>query len=363
MTRLVGCLKSFVGALIPASRSDVRDRQPCRMEPLEDRQLLSLTVDLRLPGGAKSAEVTSIGQKITMQVWAVVRGRDANGANDGLWMAAGSFLSSGSGPGGDLASAVIAPFNSTGSQNGTPQDLNGDGHLDVGSNNDPDATGFFGAVDASMNFDGTVSGATNSFLIGTLTYTVTSLDAGSTQINFRPRTVSAGIWSEDGISTSNPSNYFAGTPITLSFIAAPRIALSSKGILSVVGTSQADNIYVSSFKGRITAKVNNTSQTFSATKVKKIKIYGMAGNDTIAIGKGVMGCYIDDGAGNDTVRGGAGNDTIIANSGGDSIYGGAGDDTIYARNGARDIIDGGTGYNRAQVDKIDKLTRIQLKLK
>ena len=164
------------------------------METLETRQLLSLTIDLRLPGGAKTAEVSSVGQTLTMQVWAVVQGQDASGSNDGLWDAVGSFLSSGVGAtalGGDLSATLQAPFNGVVAQAGTVQDLNGDGHLDVGSNNNSISTDFFIAYAASPQFGGTVSGATNSFLIGTLTYTVTSLGAGSTRIKFRPRTESA----------------------------------------------------------------------------------------------------------------------------------------------------------------------------
>jgi Ca2+-binding RTX toxin-like protein len=71
-------------------------------------------------------------------------------------------------------------------------------------------------------------------------------------------------------------------------------------------------------------------------------ILGMGGNDTL------LG-----GAGDDRLDGGAGNDVITGGAGADTIFGGAGSDTIYAADGERDVIDCGTGQDRAVVDAVD----------
>src|SRR4051812_26055586 len=108
------------------------------MESLEGRQLLSATIDLRTTSGGKTVNVTSVGQVVNLDVWAVVRGSDSNAANDGFQWAHGSFLSSDVGGGvaaGSLSATVLTPFESTSFQNGTQVDLDGDGDLDVGSNN------------------------------------------------------------------------------------------------------------------------------------------------------------------------------------------------------------------------------------
>ncbi|MDX6471290.1 MAG: hypothetical protein QOK22_106 [Gaiellaceae bacterium] len=71
-------------------------------------------------------------------------------------------------------------------------------------------------------------------------------------------------------------------------------------------------------------------------------ILGMGGNDTL------LG-----GAGNDRIDGGPGNDVITGGSGNDVLVGGDGSDTIYAADGERDIVDCGTGNDRAVVDSVD----------
>src|SRR5262249_41779824 len=79
-------------------------------------------------------------------------------------------------------------------------------------------------------------------------------------------------------------------------------------------------------------------------------IYGLGGNDTL------LG-----GAGDDRIFGGPGNDVITGGSGADHLYGGPGSDTIYAADGERDIIDCGSGRDRAVVDVgIDKVVNCEV---
>jgi hypothetical protein len=71
-------------------------------------------------------------------------------------------------------------------------------------------------------------------------------------------------------------------------------------------------------------------------------ILGRGGNDTLR-----------GGAGNDRLDGGPGNDVIDGGPGADTILGGPGSDTILAADGTKDVIDCGTGNDKAVVDAID----------
>jgi Ca2+-binding RTX toxin-like protein len=78
-------------------------------------------------------------------------------------------------------------------------------------------------------------------------------------------------------------------------------------------------------------------------------ICGLGGNDSIQ-GLG----------GNDKIDGGAGNDLITGGAGTDTLLGGNGNDTIYAKDGARDLVNGGPGADTAVVDpKLDRLVSIE----
>src|SRR6267142_2769908 len=72
----------------------VEHPSPCRMERLEDRQLLSATIDLRTPSGGKTVSVSSVGQVVNLDVWAIVTAGDSTATNDAFQWAMGSFLSS-----------------------------------------------------------------------------------------------------------------------------------------------------------------------------------------------------------------------------------------------------------------------------
>ena len=68
-------------------------------------------------------------------------------------------------------------------------------------------------------------------------------------------------------------------------------------------------------------------------------LYGRAGNDALF-----------GGSGNDRLDGGDGNDHLMGQAGLDRSYGGAGDDKFLARDLLADILDGGAGFDRAQID-------------
>ena len=90
---------------------------------------------------------------------------------------------------------------------------------------------------------------------------------------------------------------------------------------------------------------------------------GGKGNDWI-VGNGLNN-VVRGGAGNDTLEGSSGNDTLYGDAGLDKIYAQSGDDTIYVRKPTgslladNDLVDGGIGTDKAQVDATDVKTSIE----
>jgi Ca2+-binding RTX toxin-like protein len=77
-------------------------------------------------------------------------------------------------------------------------------------------------------------------------------------------------------------------------------------------------------------------------------ICGLGGNDIILGGKG-----------NDVIYGGPGADTLNGGAGNDTLRGGPGNDTLRAREGRRDIVEGGRGNDLAFADRFDRLVSIE----
>ncbi|HEY7117289.1 MAG TPA: hypothetical protein VH475_11920, partial [Tepidisphaeraceae bacterium] len=103
------------------------------------------------------------GDTVIFRVSADVTGTDAS-LPECLQSLSGSFLTIGGGNIGNLtltAAGITAPFGANGSSPGAQTDLDGDGDLDIGSNNPPDPAGFFAIRAAqligprSTNSDGT----------------------------------------------------------------------------------------------------------------------------------------------------------------------------------------------------------------
>src|SRR5438105_8900017 len=162
------------------------------VEPLEQRQLMSLVVDVRLPGGGKEASVDHVGQVVNMEVWATVTGNDTTVTNDGLQIVVGSLLSTnitGGSASGTLKATLLSPFNASGSTPGQQVDLDGDGDLDIGTHVVTQGGNFLFARSASMTTTGgTAVSKGQSFKFATATFTVTSLLGGvETNLTYRPR--------------------------------------------------------------------------------------------------------------------------------------------------------------------------------
>lgn len=87
-------------------------------------------------------------------------------------------------------------------------------------------------------------------------------------------------------------------------------------------------------------------------------IFGLLGDDEISGGLGADLVFagsgndtVEGGDGDDTLLGGYGNDRIVGNRGNDAMFGGQGDDLLVWNNGdGSDLMDGGQGYDQAQVN-------------
>jgi Ca2+-binding RTX toxin-like protein len=99
------------------------------------------------------------------------------------------------------------------------------------------------------------------------------------------------------------------------------------------------------------------------------RITAGAGGDVLVGGDGrdrllgeAGGDRLEGGAASDVLLGGVGGDRLLGHAGGDTLTGGggrdtmlghAGNDTFYARDGVRDVVNGGAGTDRARLDRID----------
>ncbi|MEO9652445.1 MAG: calcium-binding protein [Roseobacter sp.] len=87
-------------------------------------------------------------------------------------------------------------------------------------------------------------------------------------------------------------------------------------------------------------------------------VFGLFGDDLLTGGEGndkIFGGFGDDtvegGEGEDNLFGGYGDDRIVGNTGNDQMFGAAGDDSLVWNNGdGSDLMNGGTGYDRVQVN-------------
>lgn len=177
---------------------------------------------------AKHVLVGTPGDIIRFELWGLVPGHDADPTNDGIDIFNGSFISPNIGGTGTLRANVTARaldpnFINNGSSTGAVTDLDGDGDLDVGSNNNGDATGFFSgrAITAPNAIIG------QALRLGTMSLTITQILAspgGITEANYRVRTGSvAAAWLEDGqFVTPGPGfDYLSGEAVHLTVVPEP----------------------------------------------------------------------------------------------------------------------------------------------
>jgi hypothetical protein len=196
-----------------------------------ERADAGLMIDLRamtvngqpLPAGSAADRVeVAPGDVVGINIVAVVSGMNALNDEAGNDIH-GVFRSTTGGLIGDLGnSAVVAPYNASGSQNGLTIDIDSDGDLDVGPIPNGGATGMYWvARSAESQFNGTpipgANPAAEEFLFGTMTFTAgASVTTGQeTFLDFirrrnpgNPGTNGSNFasWLEDGTGTASVRN-------------------------------------------------------------------------------------------------------------------------------------------------------------
>jgi uncharacterized delta-60 repeat protein len=122
------------------------------------------------------------------------------------------------------------------------------------------------------------------------------------------------------------------------------VSLNSKGTLILTGTPAGEDMGVRfrTKDSRVVVWIGNESRAFAPSKVKRIALFGRAGNDTLTIGEGIRGAYIGGEDGNDILNGGALDDIMVGGLGGDQMFGGGGNDRMVGE-GGNDYLLGGAG--------------------
>jgi hypothetical protein len=186
----------------------------------------ALVIDIRathvngVPVAADSRENVVIapvaGTVVSFEVVAAVTGTDGLD-NEGFQSFIASFRTPTGGLLGDLATQVVAPFNGSGSANGTQLDPDADTDFDIGPNaNSGTAGGYFNPRSAEYTRSGTRVGTdTEEFVLGTGTWTMKESTGSETFIDFIRRrnpgnpgsnNTAYSQWQEDGSGTSSVRN-------------------------------------------------------------------------------------------------------------------------------------------------------------
>lgn len=121
--------------------------------------------------------------------------------------------------------------------------------------------------------------------------------------------------------------------------------LSPDGDLVINAAEANNNIGIASRKLSYILFYNDRAvAAWRRTEVRRVTVFGGAGNDNIRLGGLVASvpALVIGGDGNDTIIGGRGNDTIVGGLGNDNIDGAGGNDLIVGGQGA-DTLRGGVG--------------------
>jgi len=207
----------------------------------------SLVIDIRataingaaLPASSTPKDViANPGDVVTLQFIARVAGADAVNTNDGFGAVHGAIKSSTGGLLGNLGgSFVTAPFNGSGSQNGSAVDADSDGDLDIGTTPvGGTAATFWIPRSPVIDTGGTpVAGsdpAAKEWVVGGATFTVTG-NTGETFIDFLNRknpnntaNVAYGTWNEDTVGKNPVSGTISDSALRVSVPEPTGLALA-----------------------------------------------------------------------------------------------------------------------------------------
>ena len=123
-----------------------------------------------------------------------------------------------------------------------------------------------------------------------------------------------------------------------------------------VHLSDATNATIAQHHGTGTIVDDDPPCTIMGTAGANV-LRGTAGRDVIC---GLGGNDVLSGlGGNDVLIGGPGSDRLNGGGGADSLRGGGGADVLLARDGVRDVVNGGAGTDRARVDGTDRVRLVE----
>jgi Ca2+-binding RTX toxin-like protein len=130
---------------------------------------------------------------------------------------------------------------------------------------------------------------------------------------------------------------------------APEAERDRGGAAEIPGTSPGALVEVGPDGKRYECTVTGTAgdDVLDGSRLDDV-LCGLGGDDVMS-GAG----------GSDVVLAGAGNDVLNGGPGDDRLYGGSGNDTLGARDGSRDLLDGGAGTDRAEAGRLDRPARAE----
>ena len=228
----------------------------------------STTVTVANP---KVVSEAAVGDILRLRLYAIVTGTDPSKAQT-FQSASGSLMSTGAGTAkGDwkqtrvslntantgAASHLSAPWSGQASSTGLAQDLDGDGDIDLGSNNDAASDNFVAYRSnqlegpRSNNSQGisdfaiaptTTAASTKYVLSNEIDWVVTN-PGSPPQLNWRLRSGQSAVWFEDATETSNDVNgdgsviqyaYSGGTTGTVQLVGTP-VSFTPEATTGLVG--------------------------------------------------------------------------------------------------------------------------------
>ena len=105
------------------------------------------------------------------------------------------------------------------------------------------------------------------------------------------------------------------------------------------------------------AKLTVTPPAYYVGTARSDTLYGTPDNDVLLGRAGNDTVYAL--PGNDVADGGIGNDRLYGGTGKDVVRGGAGNDRLFTRDGQRDVVNGGPGFDEAWVDRLDVVRSVE----
>lgn len=136
-------------------------------------------------------------------------------------------------------------------------------------------------------------------------------------------------------------------------LTASAVFASATGVLTVTGDAQDNTLTVArDAAGNINVNggaIAIQGGTATVANVTQIQMFGLGGNDTLALDEtngALPKANMFGGDGNDTLIGGSGADQLFGQDGNDTLLGKGGDDLLFGGNG-NDVLTGGAGTDQA----------------